>query len=177
MCAIQVASQNISQLNARLIFKYNSAKYAGNSIYIAPLYECQQLFLKDSNNTDLYNELFYFDGNNDIGEVSLAAVSTRQCSMKNVSQIEVYPGETITIGLRAYDLNDNPTFFSAQILTTLTKSESKCRHHEMMTTFDITNQLQVKQQIQTVYSNNCTTLNFTILPENTKDTMLYILQY
>ena len=40
-----------------------------------------------------------------------------------------------------------------------------------MTTFDITNQLPVKQQIQTVYSNTCTTLNFTIFPENTKGTM------
>ena len=124
LCAIQVVSQNISQLNARLTFKQNSAKYAGNSIYVSPLYHCQQLFLKDNNNTKLYNELFYFDGKNHIGEVSSVAVSTNQCNMSNVSQIKVvYPGETITISLRAYDLNDNPTY--AQILTRLTKSKSK----------------------------------------------------
>ena len=168
LCAIQVVSQNISQLNARLTFKNNSANYAGNSIYVSPLYDCQQLFLKDTNNRDLYNELFYFDGNNHIGEVSSVAVSTRQCSINNVSQIKVYPGETIKINLRAYDLNDNPTY--AQILTRLTKSESKHRLDDQndVTTFDITNQLPVKQKIQTVYSNNCTTLNFTIFPENTK---------
>ena len=166
LCAIQVVSQNISQLNARLSFKNNSAKYAGNSIYVSPLYECQQLFLKDSNNTDLYNALFYFDGNNDTGEVSSVAVSTRQCN--NVSQIKVYPGETIKINLTAYDLNGNPTY--AQILTRLTISESKYIHNEVKH-LDITNRLPLKQQIQTVYSKNCTTLNFTILSENTKDTM------
>ena len=168
VCAIQIVSQNISQLNARLTFKNNSAKYAGNSIYVSPLYECQQLSLKDSNNTDLYNALFYFDGNNDTGEVSSFAVSTRQCN--NVSQIKVYPGETIKINLTAYDLNGNPTY--AQILTRLTISESKYRHHRhQVKTFDITDRLPVEQKIQTVYSNNCTTLNFTILPENTKDPM------
>ena len=167
LCAIQVVSQNISQLNARLTFKNNSAKYAGNSIYVSPLYECQQLLLKDSNITDLYNELFYFDGNNDTGEVSSVAVNTRQCN--NVSQIKVYPGETIKINLTAYDLNGNPTY--AQILTRLTISESKHRHHHQVKTFDITDRLPVEQKIQTVYSNNCTTLNFTILPEDTKDTM------
>ena len=168
LCAIQVVSQNISQLNARLTFKNNSAKYAGNSIYVSPLYECQQLLLKDSNNTELYNELFYFDGNNDTGEVSSVAVNTRQCN--NVSQIKVYPGETIKINLTAYDLNGNPTY--AQILTRLSISESKYRyHHHQVKTFDITDRLPVEQKIQTVYSNNCTTLNYTILPENTKDTM------
>ena len=168
VCAIQVVSQNISQLNARLTFKNNSAKYAGNSIYVSPLYECQQLSFKDSNNTELYNELFYFDGNNYIEEVSSFAVSTRQCN--NVSQIEVYPGETIKINLKAYDLNGNPTY--AQILTKLTIYENKYRrHHHQVATFDITKKLPLKQQIQTVYGNNCTTLNFTILPENTKDTM------
>ena len=166
LCAIQAVSQNISQLNARLKFKNNSAKYAGNSIYVSPLYECQQLSLKDSNNIDLYNELFYFDGNNDTGEVSSVAVSTRQCN--NVSQIKVYPGETIKINLTAYDLNGNPTY--AQILTRLTIFESKYIHNEVKH-LDITNRLPLKQQIQTVYSNYCTTLNFTILPENTNDTM------
>ena len=168
VCAIQVVSQNISQLNARLTFKNNSAKYAGNSIYVSPLYECQQLSLKDSNNTELYNALFYFDGNNDTGEVSSFAVSTRQCN--NVSQIKVYPGETIKINLTAYDLNGNPTY--AQIFTRLTISESKYRHHHRhVATFDITKKLPLKQQIQTVYGNYCTTLNFTILLENTKDTI------
>ena len=168
LCAIQVVCQNISQLNARLTFKNNSAKYAGNSIYVSPLYECQQLSLKDSNNTDLYNALFYFDGNNDTGEVSSVDVSTRQCN--NVSQIKVYPGETIKINLTAYDLNGNPTY--AQILTRLTISESKyIHHHGQVKTFDITNWLPLKQEIQTVYSNYCTTLNFTILLENTKDTI------
>ena len=170
LCAIQVVSQNISQLDTRLNFKQNSAKYAGNSIYVSPLYHCQQLFLKETKNTDLYNELFYFDGNNHIGEVSSVAVSTNQCSMNNVSQIKVYPGETIKIGLGAYDLNGNPTY--AQILTRLTISKKVCKHrHYDMLTFDITNRLPLKQQIQTVFAKNCTTLNFTILPENTEGTM------
>ena len=170
LCAIQVVSQNISQLNARLTFKQNSAKYAGNSIYVSPLYHCQQLFLKDNNNTNLYNKLFYFDGNNHIGEISSVAVSTNQCSINNVSQIKVYPGETIKINLTAYDFNGNPTY--AQILTRLTISKKvrKHRHYDMLT-FDITNRLPLKQQIQTVYAKNCTTLNFTILPENTEGTM------
>ena len=185
LCAIQVVSQNISQLNARLTFKHNSGKYAGNSIYISPLYHCQQLFLKDNNNTKLYNKLFYFDGNNHIGEISSVAVSIHQCSknndntdsqikvinnVKKSNQIKVYPGETIKISLRAYDLNGNQTY--AQILTRLTISKEVHKHrHDDMLTFDITNRLPLKQQIQTVYAKNCTTLNFTILPENTKGTM------
>ena len=170
LCAIQVVSQNISQLNARLTFKNNSAGYAGNSIYVSPLYDCHQLSLKETNNTDIYNKLFNFDGNNHIGEVSSVAVSTHKCGINNVNQIKVYPGETITIGLRACDFIGNPTY--AQILTRLTKSEKVRKHrHYKMITFDITNQLHVKQQIQTVYSNNCTSLNFTILTENTNGTM------
>ena len=77
----------------------------------------------------------------------------------------MYPGETITIGLQAYDLNGNPTY--AQIFIRMTKLE-KHWHHNCSHKFseDITYLLPVTQQIQTVYSNSCTSLHFTIFSQS-----------
>ena len=173
LCAIQVVSQNISQLNATLSFKNNTAKLAGNSIYISPLYDCQQLYLKDVNISDIYQRILHFEvktNDSRFSEISSIPVSTCHCNINNITnndQIKVYPGETITIGLKAYDLSDNPTY--AQVFTRLTKL-GKFRHPNHNVTYqysmDLTYLLPVTQQIQTVYSNNCTSLHFTIFSEN-----------
>ena len=45
-----------------------------------------------------------------ISEISLVAVLTHFCNINGVAyndKIKVYPGEMITIGLKAYDLNFN----------------------------------------------------------------------
>ena len=169
LCAIQVASQNISQLSAILIFKDNTAQLAGNSIYMSPLYDCQQLYLKEVNSSDIYQTLFHFEAisnNHWFTEISSVAVRTYRCNINNIvnsnDQIKVYPGETITIGLQAYDLNGNPTY--AQIFTRLTKLNKGRYHHDFSE--DITHLLPVTQQIQTVYTNSCTALHFTIFSEN-----------
>ena len=106
LCAIQVVSKNILQLKTKMTFKQSSAILAGNSIYVSPLYKCQQLYLKGVNSSDLYSKLFYFKGEdtNHNGEISSVAVSTHHCSINgstNDVQIKVCPGKTITIGLRA----------------------------------------------------------------------------
>ena len=176
LCAIQVVSQNISQLNAVLIFKNNTAKLAGNSIYMSPLYDCQQLYLKEINSSFIYQTLFHFEAknNNRLGEISSVAVSTYCCNVNssdnNNGQIKVYPGETITIGLKANDLSGNPTY--AQIFTRITKFEGHWygdAHHTY--SVDITHLLPAGQKIQTVYSNSCTSLYFTILSESITGTM------
>ena len=175
LCAIQVISKNISELKAKMIFKQNSAILAGNSIYVSPLYECQQLCLKGVNSIDLYNKLFHFKGEytNDTGEISSVAVSTHLCSINgstNDTQIKIYPGETITIGLRAFDLNGNPTY--AQISARLTRVGKWRRNNKTYEwTDDMTYLLPIEQQIQAVYSNRCTLLNFTIFPESTNKIM------
>ena len=67
--------------------------------------------------------IFHFIGDNQVREISSVAVSTQLCSIngRRVNHpIKVYPSETITIGLRANDLNGNPTY--AQIFTRLTKA-------------------------------------------------------
>ena len=173
ICAIQVLSQNISQLNAKMVFKNNTAILAGNSIYMSPLYDCQQLYLKEVNTTLIYQTLFLFKAKDNnplliISEISSVAVRTHFCNINGVAyndKIKVYPGETITIGLKAYDLNFNPTY--AQIFTRMTKFEKhwydRGRHTYAV---DITHLLPVRQHIQTVYSNSCTALHFTIFSES-----------
>ena len=167
LCAIQIVSQNISQLNATFIFKNNTAKLAGNSIYMSPLYDCQQLYLKEVNSSVIYQRLFHFEGknNNGLHEISSVPVRTYRCSLNNcdnnTDQIKVYPGETITIGLRAYNLNGIPTY--AQIFARMTKL-MKSNNHRL--SGDITYLLPVTQQIQTVYSNSCTALHFAIFSES-----------
>ena len=107
--------------------------------------------------------MFHFEEkNNDVrlSEISSVAVKTHRCNINNsnnnTDQIEVYPGETITIDLKAYDLNCTPTY--AQIFTRMTKSERwKFIEHHIYSD-DITYLLPVAQQIQTVYSNSCTSL-------------------
>ena len=170
-CAIQVVCQNISQLNATLNFKNNTATLAGNSIYMSPMYDCQQLYLKEVNSSVIYQTLFHFEEKNNnvrLNEISSVAVKAHRCNINNnnnnTDQIEVYPGETITIDLKAYDLNYNPTY--AQIFTRMTKSEHwKIMEHYIYSN-DITYLLPVAQQIQTVYSNSCTSLYFTIFSES-----------
>ena len=169
LCAIQVVSQNISQLSSILIFKDNTAQLAGNSIYMSPLYDCQQLYLKEVNSSDIYQTLFNFEArSNDhwFTEISSVAVRTYRCNINNIvnsnDQIKVYPGETITIGLQAYDLNGNPTY--AQIFTRLTKLNKGRYIHDFSE--DITHLLPVTQQVQTVYTNSCTALHFTIFAES-----------
>ena len=176
-CAIQVVSQNMSQLNAKMVFKNNTAELAGNSIYMSPLYDCQQMYLKDVNSSVIYQRLFHFEGkNNDrLHEISSVPVSTYRCNLNNshnnTDQIKVYPGETITIGLKAYDLNHIPTY--AQIFTRMTKSEHRKfrEHHDYIYSDDITYLLPVAQKIQTVYSNSCTALHFTIFSETISNIM------
>ena len=169
LCTIQIVSQNISQLKAKMSFKGNAAKLAGNSIYVSPLYDCQQLYLKKENLNDLYKKLFHFNENRTYLEISSVAVSVDHCSINNNTSdnnqiIQVYPGQTITIGLRAYDLNGKPTY--TEILTRLTKIGT----HQI----DTKNHLPIEQTIQTIYSNSCTPLNFTIFPESTNDKIMYL---
>ena len=169
LCAIQIVSHNISQLNTKMFFKNNTAILAGNSIYLSPLYDCQQFYLKEINYSNIYKKLFHFEPKSyDYGftEISSIPVSTYCCNVNNnvkhnYYQIKVYPGETITIGLKAYDLNGIPTY--AQIFARMTKL-MKCNNHRL--SGDITYLLSVTQQIQTVYSNSCTILHFTIFTEN-----------
>ena len=103
LCTIQVVSKSTSEVIL-----------AGNSIYISPLYECQQLYLKGVNSIHLYNKLLNFkvEDINDNGEISSVAVRTHHCGighLSNNTQIEVYPGKSITIGLKVFDLNGNPS--------------------------------------------------------------------
>ena len=167
LCAIQIVCQNISQSNITLFFNNNTATLAGNSIYVSPLYDCQQLYLTNVNSSDLFNKVFHFIGDNQVREISSVAVSTQLCSINVTSvnhSIEVYPGETITIGLRANDLNGNPTY--AQIFTRLTQAGKKF-FINMYEKAYILYDLPAKQKIQTVYNNGCTPLKFTILSPNT----------
>ena len=149
---------------------------AGGSIYVSPLYDCQQLYLKEINSSHLYQKLFHFEAkDNDslFSQISSVPVRTHHCNannIDNIDQIKVYPGETITIGLKAYDLNNNPTY--AQIFTRLTKFEKFWIKGDRHTySVDITHLLPVRQQIQPVYSNSCTSLYFTIFSENVSDLM------
>ena len=167
LCAIQVVSQNISQLNAKMVFKNNTAKLAGHSIYMSPLYDCQEV-----NSSYIYQTLFHFEtkNNNRLYEISSVAVSTYRCNVNksnnNTDQIKVYPGETITIGLQAYDLNHIPTYAQIYIRLTTFINRWKLDDHHRTLSKDITYLLPVAQQIQTVYSNSCTSLHFTIFSEN-----------
>ena len=104
-------------------------------------------------------------------------MSVDHCSINNNTSdnnqiIQVYPGQTITVGLRTYDLNGNPTY--AEILTRLTKKIAKIGNHQSVFSVDTKNHLPEEQQIQTVYSNSCTPLNFTIFPESISNKNMYL---
>ena len=57
-----------------MIFKNNTAKLAGNSIYMSPLYDCQQLYLKEVNSKLIYQTLFHFEAKNN--NVRLSEISS-----------------------------------------------------------------------------------------------------
>ena len=165
LCAVQIVSNktNVSDINIELNFINNSAGLAGNSMYVSPSYDCRQL--KSHFNTSvLYNALSHFVSGIEISnEIVSVAVSTQLCSINGVDKVKIsykfYPGQTLTIGLKTVDLNNVSSY--AQVFTTLTK---KFKYKVSEYDFDISNQLNSKQQIQVVYSNSCTPLNFQILP-------------
>ena len=165
LCAIQVDSNktNASDINIKLNFINNTAGLAGNSMYVSPSYDCQQL--KSPFNTSvLYNAISYFDSGNEISnEIVSVAVKTQLCSINRVDKVKTsysfYPGQTLTIGLRTVDLNNVSSY--AQVLTTLT---TNFKYGSFKYDTDTFNQVNPKQQSQVVYSNSCTPLNFQILP-------------
>ena len=97
---------------------------AGNSIYVSPLHNSQQLHLIGVNSSDLFNKMLHVKGedSNYNGEISSVVVSTHIYSINgstNNTQIKVYLDKTITTCLRAFDLNGNCTY--AQIFARLTR--------------------------------------------------------
>ena len=164
LCAIQIVSNktNVSDINIKLYFINNTAGLAGNSMYVSPLYQCHQL--KSNFNTSVLYALSHFVNGNEISnEIASVAVSTQLCSIRGADKVKIsykfYPGQTLTIGLKAVDLNNVSSY--AQVLTTLTK---KLKYKVYKYDLDISNQLNSKQQIQVVYGNSCTPLQFQILP-------------
>ena len=145
LCAIQVDSNktNASDINIKLNFLDNTAGLAGNSMYVSPLYDCQQL--KSPLNTNvLYSAISHFDHSKNItNEIVSVAVTTQLCSTNGVDKVEksynFYPGQTLTIGLRTVDLNNILSY--AQVLTTLTK---KIRDKSFEYDIDISNQVNPK---------------------------------
>ena len=165
LCAIQVYSNktNASDINIKLHFINNTAGLAGNSMYVSPSYDCQQL--KSPFNTSvLYNAITHFiSSNRTTNEIASVAVKTQLCSINGVDKVKTsynfYPGQTLTIGLRTVDLNNVSSY--AQVLTTLTR---KLKISYLKYDMDISNELNPKHRTQVVYSNSCTPLHFQILP-------------
>ena len=88
----------------------------------------------------------------------------------NDTQIKVYPGKTIITGLRAFDLNENPTYGEIVVrLTNIEKWQHKNNHYSW--TYDVIYMLPIEQLIQAVYSDRCILLNFTIFSESTNNIM------
>ena len=165
LCAIQIYSNksNTSDINIKLHFVNNTAGLAGNSMYVSPSYDCQQLH-STFNTSVLYNAITYFISSNlTTNEIASVAVKTQLCSVSGVDKVKTsynfYPGQTLTIGLRTVDLNNVSSY--AQILTTLTRM---LKTSFLKYNMDITNELNPKHRTQVVYSNSCTPLQFQILP-------------
>ena len=94
---------------------YNNKASHGAAIRLDSL---SHLFIHESTNASFINNSGTFYG----GGIYNVAVSTHICSINgstNNTQIKVYPGKTITIGLKAFDLNGNPTY--TQMFAKLTK--------------------------------------------------------
>ena len=90
-------------------------------------------------------------------EISSVAVSTYRCNFNNsdnnADKIKVYPGETITIGLKAYDLNFNPTY--AHIFTRMTKfKHEKFSEYHNIYSYDITHNEIMNNKHQWVEFND-----------------------
>uniref|UniRef100_A0A1X7UGD7 TRP C-terminal domain-containing protein n=1 Tax=Amphimedon queenslandica TaxID=400682 RepID=A0A1X7UGD7_AMPQE len=165
LCAIQIYSNktNASDINIKLHFINNTAGLAGNSMYVSPSYDCQQLN-SPFNTSVLYNALTYFTNSNwTTNEIASVAVKTQLCSISGVNKVKTsynfYPGQTLTIGLRTVDLNNISSY--AQVLTTLTRI---LKTSFLKYNMDISNELNPKHRTQVVYSNSCTPLQFQILP-------------
>ena len=79
-------------------------------------------------------------------EIKACLSSTNSCNNVDISdndQNRVYPGETITIGLRALYLNGNPTY--AQMFARLTKVRKWwCNNKRYSLTYDITYLLPIE---------------------------------
>ena len=149
---IQAYNSDI-HLNDTMVFYNNKATYRA-AIRFDLL---SHLFIHESTNASFINNSATFYG----GGIYGVTVSTHICRINgstNNTHIKVCPGKTITTGLRAFDLNGNPTY--TQIFARLTKVGKWWHKHKRYSwTCDMTYLLPIEQQYQTVYSNRYTLLN------------------
>ena len=161
LCAIQVVFNKSSSLKPVMTFKDNWAGRSGMSVYMDPLYNCKQVHTPMStiNLKYLYSKIFTFYNSMSTtrqADISSVPVEVDFCekSTKTLHKT-VYPGQTINLQLQAHD-RDNHTPYS-MIQARFTENLNK-------TDIDIPLQITKNQEFQIIFSNTCTTLNYTIIP-------------
>ena len=151
-----------------MVFYNNKATY-GAGIRFDLL---SNLFIHESTNASFINNSTTFYG----GGIYGVTVSKHICRINgstNNTHIKVCPGKT---GLRAFDLNGNPTY--TQIFARLTKVGKWWHKHKRYSwTYDMTYLLPIEQQYQTVYSNRCTLLNLQYSQKVQVKQCIYILKF
>ena len=86
-----MVGQNISQINAKLIFKKTLPLWLEAQStclnYMTELYDCQQLCLKEVNSSHLYHKLFHFEAKDNASLFSQIPVRTHPCNVNNIKKI------------------------------------------------------------------------------------------
>ena len=121
-CAIQLGQNiDLTQTKSLLHFEDNNALLAGNSMYISNMYQCTQKHRVTAARDliQLYNNIFNFKISkhkiNGLAQVSSLPYKVCLCLINNrvicVDQsFSLYAGETLTINLIVFDLNNTQTY-------------------------------------------------------------------
>ena len=170
-CVIQVKPQNmvsIKKFSINLIFYWNEAELAGNSIYANPIYNCSYLYGKSSNEpTSNYTvmdrmNIIVAEQSNALHNISSNPVAICMCMphqnyiCEKHKYINAFPGESLLLNLVALDGGNNIVYSPAT--ATLT---SISNHNNTMTQTKL--MLKDSQSIVVLWGHKCTPVTYSIL--------------
>ena len=178
-CAIQFTTEreydeyNIGDIDIAVTFISNSARIAGNSMYIRPLNMCSirlSSTIRNVNPSVVYDKVFEFRNSveNGLLEISSTPIqiclcsedlnntnrSALKCDGDSIPRIDTFPGKTFSFSIVPIDESFNRVYSLVY---------NNPRHEPSPNMTQLNWQLGYGEDIVQAYGSNCTTFTFTLL--------------
>lgn len=175
---------NITDIDIRLVFTYNMATVAGNSIYVEGLYLCSTRLSSSLEGPmdvqNIYNAVFDFNATIDNGLLEMSSTPKEIClcksgptnvtlncagdSLRNVPQFATYPGKDFTVSVMSVDENRNPVYSTMYNRLLPKDADSDDYHYSDNFQWSLSFGLDIVK----VLAYDCTQVNFSILTNSTE---------
>jgi hypothetical protein len=184
-CAIQFVTEReydedtIDDIDISVTFISNSARIAGNSMYIRPLNMCSirlSSTIRNVNPSVVYDKVFQFKNSVENGLLEISSTPIRiclcgddlnntnrsalKCDRDSIPRIDTFPGKTFSFSIVPIDESFNRVYSLVY---------NNPRHEPNPNMTELNWQLGYGEDIVQAYGFNCTTFTFTILSGDVGD--------